>query len=134
MRIGHISTVFYIWIWGKLVGTDGFGNRYFYRPVRKTKGTKRDKTKREKRWVLYANEAEASRVPPEWHSWLHHSVADPPTEQAKQPAAGQADFDWIKPHSPNRTGTSKAFLPPGHPLKGGHRPPATGDYQAWRPR
>ena len=120
MRIGHISTVLYTWIWGKLVGTDGFGNRYFYRPGRGTK--------REKRWVLYAGEAEASRIPPEWHSWLHHSVADPPTEQSA------TDFAWIKPHSPNLTGTSEAFFPPGHPLKGGRRPPATGDYQAWRPR
>ena len=49
------------WYSGRKVGEDGFGNRYF-----QTKDGKR-------RWVIYAGTVEASRVPPEWHGWLHHT-------------------------------------------------------------
>ena len=31
------------------------------------------------------------------------------------------------------TGTALAYRPPGHTLKGGHRAPATGDYEPWTP-
>ena len=34
---------------------------------------------------------------------------------------------------PNLTGTDGAYRPSGSLAKGGARPPATGDYQAWKP-
>ena len=40
---------------------------------------------------------------------------------------------WQKPHLPNLTGTPESYRPPGHDYQGGHRAPATGDYEAWTP-
>jgi NADH:ubiquinone oxidoreductase subunit len=37
------------------------------------------------------------------------------------------------PHQPNLTGTEGAYRPDGSLSRGGARPPATGDYQAWKP-
>ena len=81
----------------------------------------------ERRWVVYNGYAEASRIPPAWHSWIHHTTDVPPTEQAyKVP-------EWQKPHLPNMTGTAEAYRPSGSTLGSGRRPKATGDYQAWTP-
>ena len=56
--------------YGEFVGDDEFGNRYY-----RTKNGKVDPTLGfERRWVIYNGVAEASRVPPSWHGWLHHTV------------------------------------------------------------
>ena len=69
-----IGTLLFTWWKGERVGTDEFGNRYYReKPGRQLRpGGGRDS--RERRWVLYKGEAEASKVPPEWHAWLHHTV------------------------------------------------------------
>lgn len=105
----------------KLVGQDTAGNKYYRAKPRKG-------YKRERRWVIYDGAPEATKVPPEWHGWLHHQ-----TDQV--PADGQQSFrrPWQKPHQPNRTGTQEAYRPPGHILEGGKRDKATGDYEAWQP-
>lgn len=109
------------WRNGALVGTDAEGNRY-YRSKRVGPGG------REKRWVKFNGGAsEATRVPPEWHGWLHHTFANPPGER------NPLRRTWQAPHEPNATGTSAAYLPPGHALRGGTRKRATGDYEAWTP-
>ena len=105
---------------GELVGQDEFGNRYY-------RGRGQKLHNRERRWVVYRGEAEASKVPPEWHAWLHHTVDQPLTEKAARPRP------WQRPHLPNLTGTIFAYRPRGHVLSGGRRPHATGDYEAWRP-
>ena len=105
----------------KAVGQDVEGNRYYRAKPRK--GYKRDR-----RWVIYNGEAEASRVPPEWHGWLHHQTDAVPSEQG--PSFRQP---WQKPWQPNLTGSTAAYRPPGHILSGGHRDKATGDYEAWTP-
>jgi NADH:ubiquinone oxidoreductase subunit len=115
------------WVWtrlyGELVGEDEFGNRYY-----RTRGRKIDPTlDRERRWVIYANYAEASMVPPSWHGWLHDTVPLPPTEDGYRPHA------WEKPHRPNLTGTPAAYRPSGSTLAQGRRPRATGDYRPWKP-
>ena len=74
-----------------------------------------------------APQAMASRVPPDWHGWLHHTYAEPPT---RAPLKARS---FEKPHQPNLTGTDGAYRPDGSLAKGGIRPPATGDYQAWKP-
>lgn len=76
---------------------------------------------------MYKGEPEASKVPPEWHIWLHHMAAAP------LEAGNAANKPWIKPHQENLTGTPAAWRPPGHTLMGGNRQRATGDYQAWEP-
>jgi NADH:ubiquinone oxidoreductase subunit len=114
-----IGTRLHTWLFGRLVGTDSQGNRYYI--DRRTRGQKR-----EKRWVLYKGEAEASRVPPEWHGWLHKTVNDPPkSDQPRRP--------WQQPHQPNLTGTPAAYRPPGHTLARGRRAKGTGDYEPWIP-
>lgn len=116
----YIGTLLYTWVMGELVGTDEFGNRYYRSRGRRLNG-------RERRWVLYKGPGEASNVPPEWHAWLHHTVAEPLSESAAQAKP------WQKPHQANPTGTPDAYRPRGHDLSGGRRAPATGDYEAWRP-
>jgi NADH:ubiquinone oxidoreductase subunit len=115
-----IGTRLFTWLCGAQVGQDAFGNRYFQ------ERRARD-PKRVKRWVLYSGEPEASKVPPEWHAWLHHLVAEPPR------AGDRPVRDWQKPHLPNLTGTGLAYRPPGHTLKGGHRARSSGDYEPWQP-
>ena len=86
-----------------------------------------DSIRKERRWVIYDGEVEASRVPPDWHAWLH-GLSDQPPSEAPLPAKS-----WEKPHEANPTGTSGRYLPPGSLAKGGKRPTATGDYEPWRP-
>lgn len=116
----HIGTLIYTWLKGRSVGTDEFGNRYYKSKSESLHGKQR-------RWVLYKGGVEASKVPPEWHAWLHHTTDEPLTEQSTQAPK------WQKEHIENLTGTSHAYRPAGHAYKGGHRAHATGDYQAWRP-
>jgi len=115
-----IGTRLFTWLRGAYVGADQFGNRYF-------QDKKQAAGQRRKRWVIYDGAAEASRVPPDWHGWLHYTVDTPP------PPDGAARRPWQKDHLPNLTGTAEAYLPPGHVLAGGRRDKATGDYEPWTP-
>lgn len=103
---------------GRLVGEDGIGNRYFEsaKPV----------NGRTRRWVIYNGQNDASRVPPEWHGWLHGAIDLVP--EALPPA-----HQWERPPLPNLTGTRSAFYPAGHLDRGGNRAAAVGDYEAWTP-
>ena len=120
LRMATIGTRLFTMFKGEFVGRDEFANRY-YREKRRRKG------RRERRWVLYNHDTEASSVPPSWHGWLHHIVTETPAEK---PVPAKS---WEKPHLPNLTGTSAAYRPPGHILEGGKRDKATGDYEPWRP-
>jgi len=102
------------WASGTLVGEDKYGNKYY-------------ESKTARRWVIYNGLVEASRVPPDWHGWLHHTFADPPTTAPFKSKA------WEQEHKPNLTGTDEAYRPDGSLLASGQRPRATGDYQAWKP-
>jgi len=117
------GTQLWTWRFGELVGQDEQGNTYY-----RTKGRKIDPTLGfERRWVVYNGYAEATKVPPSWHGWLHHTVDVAPTEETYTPR------EWEKPHVPNLTGTPSAYRPSGSTLASGRRPKATGDYQAWTP-
>ena len=109
------GTLVTTWWSGTRVGEDAYGNRYY-----QSRDGKR-------LWVLYAGTVEASRVPSQWHGWLHHTFDTLPTEEPAQRKA------WEAEHQPNLTGTDGAYRPQGSLWKGGARPPATGDYEAWRP-
>ena len=121
----NLGTRIYSWLRGEQVGSDQFGNRYY----REKGGGKvhADSLRKERRWVIYDGEVEASRVPAEWHAWLHHTTQDLP------PEGGPAKRPWQKDHLPNLTGTAAAYRPPGHILQGGQRDKATGDYEPWVP-
>ncbi len=105
----------------KFVGADSFGNKYYSAKPRK--GYKRDR-----RWVIYKGAAEATKIPPEWHGWMHYQTDNIPASDSKS-----FRRKWQKPHRPNVTGTNEAYLPPGHLLKAGTRAKTTGDYEAWTP-
>lgn len=100
---------------GRLVGEDDQGNKYY------------QERSGDRRWVMYKGEIEASRIPPEWHAWLHHTVDEPPSERPPKV------MPWEKPHIRNLTGTAAAYFPPGSLQDPRPRAPATGDYEAWRP-
>ncbi len=116
-----IGTRLFTWMRGELVGEDEFGNSYYRERRAPTDGRRR------RRWVMFQGEAEASKVPPEWHAWLHHMVAAPPSE--KPPLRRS----WQKPHVPNLTGTADAYRPPGDLVKGDRAERIPAPYQAWRP-
>lgn len=111
-----IGTRLFTWRKGRLVGEDDQGNRYYL-----------SKDGSDRRWVIYNGEAEASRVPADWHGWLHKTVDTLPTEDNYTP------FPWQKPHKPNLTGTPGAYRPDGSLAGRGERPRVTGDYDAWQP-
>ena len=98
---------------GVKVGEDDQGNVYY-----QTRDGKR-------RWVIFNGEAEASRVAPDWHGWLHHTWDEPPS---KEPMKHKP---WEKPHQENLTGTAMAYAPAGS-LRAA-RPASRQDYEAWQP-
>ncbi|WP_161982823.1 NADH-ubiquinone oxidoreductase subunit NDUFA12 family protein [Candidatus Deianiraea vastatrix] len=73
----------------KKVGVDEYENQYF---VDKKTGS---------RFCLYYGIPEASKVPAEWHAWLHNASSEIPTNQKK--------FNWQINHIPNSSGTKFAY-------------------------
>ena len=118
-----IGTLFTLKRLGVFVGEDAFGNKYYEaRDDRESY----DKN-RKRRFVIYQGYADASKVPAEWHGWLHYTFDEPPTTA---PLRRQA---WEKEHRPNLSGTIHAYRPKGSIARGGERQRATGDYEAWSP-
>ena len=108
-----LNTRFHTWRRGVKVGEDEQGNVYY-----QSRDGKR-------RWVIYNGEMQASRVPSEWHGWLHHTWDQPPTE------APLRHKPWEKPHVENPTGTALAHAPAGSIRRAA--PVARRDYEAWQP-
>ncbi|MBC7133283.1 MAG: NADH:ubiquinone oxidoreductase subunit NDUFA12 [Roseovarius sp.] len=108
-----LNTQIYTWRNGVRVGEDAEGNTFY-----QSRDGKR-------RWVIFNGEAEASRISPEWHGWLHHTYAEPPTERPlpRKP--------WEKPHQENLTGTPLAYAPAGSIRR--PTPVERRDYEAWQP-
>jgi NADH:ubiquinone oxidoreductase subunit len=104
---------------GRRVGADAAGNVSYAERKPRSDG------RRTRRWVIYKGEPEASKVPPEWHAWLHYTTDAPLPAETRRP--------WQKPHLPNATGTALGYRPPGHDYEGGARARATGDYEPWTP-
>lgn len=117
------GTSFTTWRRGEYVGSDEFGNRYF----RTRKGRKDPALGIERRWVIYNGEAEASRIPPAWHRWMHHTSDEPPSE------VDYAPREWEKSARPNMTGTAGAHRPRGSILRPDPDAAITKGYDAWTP-
>ena len=109
-----LNTQFFTWRKGKLVGEDQAGNKFY-----QTRDGKR-------RWVIFNGEAEASRVSPDWHGWLHHTWDETPSDR---PLVRKS---WEKPHQENVTGTAAAYAPEGS-LRQAQTAPRK-DYEAWSPK
>ena len=84
----RLKTIFF----GKLVGTDELGNKYY-------------ESKNGKRWVIYSNTIDASKIPVEWYSWIHFT----PNKIEKTHTLEK--YEWQKPHQENLTGTAAADYP-----------------------
>ena len=82
-------------LFGKLVGEDSFGNKYY-------------ESKNDRRWVIYSGEIDASKIPVEWYSWMHF------TPNKIENIHELNKFEWQKPHKPNRTGSNEAYSPKGN--------------------
>ena len=108
---------------GRQVGTDEFGNRYFEDRTSKNSYD----TGRKRRWVLYKGYADASKIPPDWHGWMHYTFDEPPT------IAPLHRQKWEKPHEPNMSGTPYAKFPSGSLNAEAERQKSSGDYEAWKP-
>jgi len=108
-----LGTQIFTWRNGVKVGEDEAGNAFY-----QTRDGKR-------RWVIYNGEAEASRVSPDWHGWLHFTWNEPPTKSKL------AHKPWEKPHQENLTGTPAAYVPPGSIRLAA--PAERRDYEAWQP-
>ena len=108
-----LNTQFFTWRKGVKVGEDDAGNTFY------------ETRNGERRWVIFNGEAEASRVSPEWHGWLHHTWDTPPTE------APLPRKSWEKPHQENLTGTALAYAPDGSLRQAA--PADRRDYEAWSP-
>ena len=83
-----IETLFF----GKFVGKDHLGNKYY-------------ESKKGKRWVIYAEEIDASKIPVEWYSWIHF------TRNKIERKHDLEKYEWQKPDQPNLTGTESAYYP-----------------------
>ena len=107
---------------GVFVGRDEVGNRYF-----EARDNSDSYDERKRRWVIFNGYAEASKVDPDWHGWLHYTFDEPPTVAPLPTRA------WEKEHLPNLSGTVHAWRPKGSIAGTGARDRATGDYEAWSP-
>ena len=112
---------------GEQVGTDALGNTYFR--GRKPYGKTHPFAGAERRWVIYNGANDASRVPAEWHGWLHGSFPGGEVPESNLPPARIWEIDY----TPNATGTAAAYRPAGALEQGGKRAAATGDYEPWSP-
>ena len=88
-----VGTFIYTIFTGKFSGEDQFGNKYYSN----SKG---------KRWVIYSRETEASKIPAEWHLWIHFLIKTRPVNNLNK-------FKWQKKHEENLTGTENAYKPDG---------------------
>ena len=84
----RLQTIFF----GKLVGSDNLGNKYY-------------ENKNGKRWIIYANSIDASKIPVEWYSWIHF------TSNKIEKNHDLKKYEWQKPHQHNLTGTDSAYYP-----------------------
>ena len=69
-----LKTLFY----GKFVGSDDYGNKYY-------------KSKKDDRWVVYANNIEATKITSDWFLWMHHTIDKIPESKEKK-------HSWQKKH------------------------------------
>ena len=115
-----IGTLFNSALRGEEVGSDVQGNRYYRARKPFPKGHPR--AGHERRWVIYCGANDASRVPAEWHGWLHGSFDSLPESNLPAPRIWEADY------TPNATGTAKAYRPE-RSKPGNNR----GGYDAWSP-
>eukprot|EP01130_Rhizamoeba_saxonica_P016987 TRINITY_DN79_c0_g1_i1.p1 TRINITY_DN79_c0_g1~~TRINITY_DN79_c0_g1_i1.p1 ORF type:complete len:156 (+),score=41.56 TRINITY_DN79_c0_g1_i1:66-533(+) len=88
---------------GDLVGTDRYGNKYY-----EQKDPSEVVVYGRTRWIEFSSNwnPDASDIPPEWHSWLHHTGDRTGTDIRKYEPQR-----FHLPHHRNTTGTEEAYVP-----------------------
>ena len=79
------------YFFGKYVGKDEFGNKYY-------------KSKKNERWVVYSKNIEATKIASDWYLWIHHTIDGIPDDK-------NLKYSWQKKHLDNQTGTKNSFKP-----------------------
>lgn len=80
--LNYLSSLIYAKLFGQYVGSDIYNNQYYVIT----------RTGQQKRWVIYNGIYDPSKIPVEWHRWLHFNQALIPINYSQK---------WI----PNVTGT-----------------------------
>ena len=111
-----VGTKLYTFLKGKKVGEDYLGNSYF------------ESKNLESRWCIYRDQSEASRISPEWNSWLRYISNTVPTSD-------NITYEWQKRFDGNATGLGSAYKPS---IKREGRSKEDlehyqSDYKAWKP-
>ena len=115
-----LGTLIYTSLFGHLVGEDLDNNKYYC-------DSKNDSDLDAKRWVIFKGDAEATKIPPHWHAWLHKSIDKPPLNYIHK-------YSWQKDHKQNMTGTKNAHFPSSNPLSSKYKPnQIKADYESWSP-
>ena len=97
-----VTTLLNSAVTGEKVGSDAQGNTYYRAKKPFPKG--HPWAGRERRWVIYNGANDASRIPAEWHGWLHGSFDGLPESNLPPPR------QWETEYSPNATGSSAAWV------------------------
>ena len=65
---GTFCTHYFFW---KICWKDEFGNKYY-------------QNKKNKRWVIYKGEINASKITSDWFSWMHHTTNKIPSNKKEK--------------------------------------------------
>ena len=115
-----IGTSIYTWFYGNFVGEDDLKNKYYC-------DSKKFNDFNSKRWVIFNDIIEASKIPPHWHAWLHKTIDEPPINYSPK-------YIWQRDHEENLTGTEKVYYPDSHPLSASYSSDAIkSEYETWKP-
>ena len=111
-----VGTNFFTFLKGKKVGEDYLGNSYY------------ESKEQEKRWCIYFDQSEASRISPEWNSWLRFI-------SNTVPDSNNNSYEWQKFFKGNASGLDSAYKP--SIIREGRLNKDLEDYQsdykAWKP-
>ena len=105
-----LGTFLYTTFFGKFVGSDEFGNKYY-------------QNKKGKRWVIYKGEINASKITSDWFSLIHHTTNVIPSEKITE------KYSWQKSHKDNKTCSTESYKP----NKISKKSKDFKKYEAWKP-
>ena len=111
-----VGTNLFTFLKGKKIGEDYLGNSYY------------ESKDQEKRWCIYFDQSEASRISPEWNSWLRFI-------SNTVPDSNNNSYEWQKFFKGNASGLDSAYKP--SIIREGRLNEDLEDYQsdykAWKP-
>ena len=92
LLVNNLGTILYTIFFGKEVGIDSLGNRYYI-----------SKKKFKKKWVVYNKTKDPTAIPVKWQLWL--------TSEDEKVIDKDQKYTWEKDRKRNLTGTNQAYHP-----------------------